>query len=236
LERSRETCDLADIDWDNLGFGLQPTDYMYIMKCARGGTFSKGQLQRFGNIELNPSAGILNYGQVGLYFIWGITYSTSDFSLLNCFLPENNAYFVFEFKWNVFGATVQCSKIEIQLVASVFLAFCIQFTWCACLMEYLFPCFNIGIVWGFESVSERRWEYTPIPSGRKWSADADRGRADVHAVAYCGAVCGSCKGYCFSKQTLGTGVMDSCHRLRHCRFCNDLRLIRWTLVSGSPSR
>ncbi|KAG5022154.1 hypothetical protein JHK85_018496 [Glycine max] len=36
-----QTIELADIEWDNLGFGLQPTDYMYIMKCTRGGTFSK---------------------------------------------------------------------------------------------------------------------------------------------------------------------------------------------------
>lgn len=64
-----ETIDLADIDWDNLGFGLQPTDYMYIMKCPLGGTFSKGELKRFGNIELNPSAGVLNYGQVTTLFI-----------------------------------------------------------------------------------------------------------------------------------------------------------------------
>ncbi|QCD91437.1 branched-chain amino acid aminotransferase 2, chloroplastic [Vigna unguiculata] len=83
----RETCDLADIDWDNLGFGLQPTDYMYIMKCARGGTFSKGQLQRFGNIELNPSAGILNYGQ-GLFE--GLkAYRKEDGNIL-LFRPEEN--------------------------------------------------------------------------------------------------------------------------------------------------
>ena len=55
---------LADIDWDNLGFGFLPTDYMYMMKCAQGETFTDGELQRFGNIELSPSAGILNYGQV----------------------------------------------------------------------------------------------------------------------------------------------------------------------------
>lgn len=54
----------ADIDWDNLGFGLVPTDYMYMMKCSQGETFSNGDLQRFGNLELSPSAGILNYGQV----------------------------------------------------------------------------------------------------------------------------------------------------------------------------
>lgn len=54
----------ADLDWENLGFGFIATDYMYIMKCAHGENFSNGELQRFGNIDLNPSAGILNYGQV----------------------------------------------------------------------------------------------------------------------------------------------------------------------------
>lgn len=34
------------------------------MKCPQGGSFSNGELQRFGNIELSPSAAILNYGQV----------------------------------------------------------------------------------------------------------------------------------------------------------------------------
>ncbi|CAI9758461.1 unnamed protein product [Fraxinus pennsylvanica] len=58
--------ELADIDWDNLGFGFVSTDYMYIMKCSQGENFSKGELQRFGNIELSPCAGILNYGQ-GLF-------------------------------------------------------------------------------------------------------------------------------------------------------------------------
>lgn len=60
-----ETEQLADIDWDNLGFAYVPTDYMYSMKCTRGGSFENGELQRFGNIELSPSAGVLNYGQVG---------------------------------------------------------------------------------------------------------------------------------------------------------------------------
>lgn len=61
---SDQKAELADIDWDNLGFSFLPTDYMYVMKCSRNGNFSRGELQRFGNIELNPSAGVLNYGQV----------------------------------------------------------------------------------------------------------------------------------------------------------------------------
>ncbi|KAL2348286.1 hypothetical protein Fmac_002286 [Flemingia macrophylla] len=83
-----ETIEFADIEWDNLGFGLTPTDYMYVMKCARGGTFSKGELQRFGNIELSPSAGVLNYGQ-GLFE--GLkAYRKQDGNIL-LFRPEENA-------------------------------------------------------------------------------------------------------------------------------------------------
>ncbi|KAL1820284.1 hypothetical protein ACET3Z_015153 [Daucus carota] len=78
---------LADIDWDNLGFGFLPTDYMYMMKCAQGETFKDGELQRFGNIELSPSAGILNYGQ-GLFE--GLkAYKTEDGNVL-LFRPEEN--------------------------------------------------------------------------------------------------------------------------------------------------
>ncbi|XP_008444507.1 branched-chain amino acid aminotransferase 1, mitochondrial isoform X1 [Cucumis melo] len=58
-----ESC---DFDWDSLGFGLMPTDYMYIMKCSKDGKFERGQMSRYGNIELSPSAGVLNYGQ-GLF-------------------------------------------------------------------------------------------------------------------------------------------------------------------------
>lgn len=61
---STDVSEVADIDWDSIGFGLKPTDYMYVMKCNLDGDFSDGELQRFGNIEVSPSAGVLNYGQV----------------------------------------------------------------------------------------------------------------------------------------------------------------------------
>ncbi|KAH9694944.1 Branched-chain-amino-acid aminotransferase 6 [Citrus sinensis] len=54
----------ANVNWDGLGFGLTPTDYMYIMNCSKGQKFSQGTLTRFGKTEMNPSSGILNYGQV----------------------------------------------------------------------------------------------------------------------------------------------------------------------------
>ncbi|CDY53833.1 BnaA09g57250D [Brassica napus] len=52
----------ADMDWDNLGFALTPADYMYVMKCSKDGEFTKGELSRFGNIQLSPSAGAIYEG------------------------------------------------------------------------------------------------------------------------------------------------------------------------------
>ncbi|KAL1196449.1 Branched-chain-amino-acid aminotransferase 5 [Cardamine amara subsp. amara] len=85
---SIDVAELAEIDWDNIDFGLKPTDYMYAMKCSRDGDFSEGQLQRFGNIEINPSAAVLNYGQ-GLFE--GLkAYRKQDGNIL-LFRPEENA-------------------------------------------------------------------------------------------------------------------------------------------------
>lgn len=53
----------ADLDWDNLGFSIKPADYMYTMKCSKHENFKQGQLGRYANIELSPSAAVLNYGQ-----------------------------------------------------------------------------------------------------------------------------------------------------------------------------
>lgn len=56
----------GEIDWDKLGFGLTPTDYMYVTRCSPEdrGEFPRGELCRYGNIELSPSSGVLNYAQV----------------------------------------------------------------------------------------------------------------------------------------------------------------------------
>lgn len=77
----------VDLDWDSLGFGLVHTDYMYTSKCARGESFTEGELVPFGNIEISPSAGVLNYGQ-GLFE--GLkAYRTVDGKIL-LFRPEEN--------------------------------------------------------------------------------------------------------------------------------------------------
>lgn len=53
------------MNWDNLGFGFTPTDFMYVMKTSTDGCFSDdGRITPYGNIEISPSAGVFNYGQV----------------------------------------------------------------------------------------------------------------------------------------------------------------------------
>ncbi|KAK9142139.1 hypothetical protein Syun_011539 [Stephania yunnanensis] len=84
---SRQAFELADVCWDDIGFGIIPTDYMYVMRCPRDGEFSNGTLEPYGNIELSPSSGVLNYGQ-GLFE--GLkAYRKEDGSIL-LFRPEEN--------------------------------------------------------------------------------------------------------------------------------------------------
>ncbi|XP_072991214.1 branched-chain amino acid aminotransferase 2, chloroplastic-like [Typha latifolia] len=81
--------DNSDINWDELGFGLVQTDYMYVMKCSRDDKFSGGELNRYGNIELSPSSGVINYGQ-GLFE--GLkAYRKADGRGFLLFRPEENA-------------------------------------------------------------------------------------------------------------------------------------------------
>lgn len=63
LTNRRKEAEYADINWDQLKFSLTPTDYMYVMSCSKEEHFSQGFLRPYRNVELNPSSGILNYGQ-----------------------------------------------------------------------------------------------------------------------------------------------------------------------------
>ncbi|KAF3447489.1 hypothetical protein FNV43_RR12675 [Rhamnella rubrinervis] len=78
----------ADVEWDNLGFGIVPTDYIYIMKCSKDNNFEGGQLCRYGNIQLSPAAAVLSYGQ-GIYEGTKV-YRKEDGRLL-MFRPDENA-------------------------------------------------------------------------------------------------------------------------------------------------
>ncbi|KAJ4965086.1 hypothetical protein NE237_016935 [Protea cynaroides] len=85
---SRGDEEYADLNWDDLGYGLVPTDYMYIMKSSENEKFSVGELNRFGNIELSPAAGVLNYAQ-GLFE--GLKAYRKEDGRLLLFRPEMNA-------------------------------------------------------------------------------------------------------------------------------------------------
>lgn len=79
----------SDINWDGLGFHLVPTDYMYTMKSSIDGHFTDGKLDPYGNIQLSPCAGVLNYGQ-GL--IEGLkAYRKHDGHGYLLFRPKENA-------------------------------------------------------------------------------------------------------------------------------------------------
>ena len=53
----------ADIDWDQLGFGLTETAEMYVTTCELGGEWEEGGLQPYGPISVSPSSAVINYGQ-----------------------------------------------------------------------------------------------------------------------------------------------------------------------------
>ncbi|KAK6160571.1 hypothetical protein DH2020_003952 [Rehmannia glutinosa] len=77
--------------WDNLGFGLMKTDYMYTMKCGKDDKFKQGELSRYGNIELSPSAGVLNYGQLEQGLFEGTKAYRREDGGLFLFRPQENA-------------------------------------------------------------------------------------------------------------------------------------------------
>jgi len=56
---------MKKIDWDNLGFDINPADFMFISH-HRGGKWDDGKIVDYGTIPVYPSAVVLNYGQ-GLF-------------------------------------------------------------------------------------------------------------------------------------------------------------------------
>ncbi|KAL9244514.1 hypothetical protein vseg_018283 [Gypsophila vaccaria] len=78
----------SKIDWNNVGFEIKSTDYMYVMKCRKDENFEQGQVMPYANIELNPASAVLNYGQ-GL--LEGMkAYRREDGTIL-LFRPDQNA-------------------------------------------------------------------------------------------------------------------------------------------------
>jgi branched-chain amino acid aminotransferase len=56
---------MRPIDWDTLGFEINPADKMFISHYQKG-IWDKGEILDYGTIALYPSAVVLNYGQ-GLF-------------------------------------------------------------------------------------------------------------------------------------------------------------------------
>ena len=53
---------MKNLDWDNLSFSLNPTRSMYIATCDEKGDWEKGRLVPYGDVQISPASGVLNYG------------------------------------------------------------------------------------------------------------------------------------------------------------------------------
>ncbi|MGY8780506.1 MAG: branched-chain amino acid aminotransferase [Fidelibacterota bacterium] len=76
-----------NIDWDNLGFNFLPTRSMWKGTCKADDEWKNGRLIPFGNIEISPAAGVLNYGQ-GIFEGMKAFHSVNDRIVL--FRPDMN--------------------------------------------------------------------------------------------------------------------------------------------------
>ena len=78
---------MKKIDWDNLGFEINPADYMFISH-NRGGKWEEGKIVDYDTIPIYPSAVVLNYGQGLFEGMKG--YRTKD-NRIAMFRPYENA-------------------------------------------------------------------------------------------------------------------------------------------------
>jgi branched-chain amino acid aminotransferase len=77
-----------NIEWDSLGFGLTPVDFMYVATAQANGPWSAGEIKPFGDIAFSPAAGVLNYGQ-GIFE--GMKASRTQDGEIVLFRPDCNA-------------------------------------------------------------------------------------------------------------------------------------------------
>ncbi len=78
----------ADFDWDSLTFSLTQTDLMYVATCNLGDAWEPGQIKPYGMLEIDPAAGVLNYGQ-GIFE--GMKSQRTLQNRIILFRPEENA-------------------------------------------------------------------------------------------------------------------------------------------------
>ena len=77
-----------EVDWDALTFSLTKTDFMYTSECELGGVWRPGKIQPYGNLSIDPAAGVLNYGQ-GIFE--GMKAQRTSKGRVVLFRPERNA-------------------------------------------------------------------------------------------------------------------------------------------------
>lgn len=76
-----------DLDWGNLGFDYQPTDYSYVCNY-KDGAWEEGGLTTDHSVTLSECSGVLHYAQE--VFEGLKAYTTEDGSIV-CFRPDLNA-------------------------------------------------------------------------------------------------------------------------------------------------
>lgn len=76
------------IDWDSLTFSLTQTDFMYVAECKLGEAWQPGEIRTYGKLEIDPAAGVLNYGQ-GIFE--GMKAQRTVHDSVALFRPEENA-------------------------------------------------------------------------------------------------------------------------------------------------
>ena len=79
--------DKKDLDWGNLGFAYQPTDYSYVSNY-KDGAWDEGGLTEDHSLRLSECAGILHYCQEVFEGLKAYTAQNGD---IVCFRPDQNA-------------------------------------------------------------------------------------------------------------------------------------------------
>lgn len=87
LERLEPSA-VPELDFDNLPFGLIPTDAMYVATSPWGGRWSAGKLVSFGDLLCSPAAVGRNYGQA---LFEGAKAQRTSSGRLALFRPEENS-------------------------------------------------------------------------------------------------------------------------------------------------
>jgi len=88
IKNEQEEYQKEGIKWEDFGFQLTKTNYMYISETSLGTEFHNGKIVPYGPLSLEPAATVLNYGQ-GLFE--GIKGILTRKGRVVIFRPDENA-------------------------------------------------------------------------------------------------------------------------------------------------